>query len=161
MLARSHIASPSFRSSPFHRGRLAILVPTTYHERQSQYYARSSGCQLTMIWRSFRVSHRCPRSRTPNSPFPSLLLQSRAQSASAFRTTKPNVAAVLDSKPSDDGHAITMTGSVRTIRNQKHRSFLELGDGSTTRTLQALLEPAQADGYVLTSQSISGPHPKG
>lgn len=114
-----------------------------------------------MIWRAFRVLHRCPRSRIPTSPFPSpLLLQSRAQSASALRTTKPNVAAVLDSKPSDDGHAITVTGSVRTIRNQKHHSFLELGDGSTTRTLQALLEPAQADGYVLTSQSISGPHPK-
>lgn len=54
-----------------------------------------------------------------------------------------------------------MTGSVRTIRNQKHRSFLELGDGSTTQTLQALLEPTQADGYVLTSQSNSGLQPKG
>ena len=115
-----------------------------------------------MIWRSFRLSHRCPQSRIPNRPFPSsLLLQSRAHSASAVRTTKPNVAAILDSKPSDDGHAITVTGSVRTIRNQKHRSFLELGDGSTTQTLQALLEPAQADGYVLTSQSNPGLQPKG
>ena len=137
---------PSLRSSPIYRGEHLIIVPTTCHEEQSQHYAPSSGRQLAMIWRSFLVSHGCLRSRIPNSPFPSLVLQSRAQSASAVRTLKPNVAAVLNSKPTDDCHAITVTGSVRTIRNQKHHSFLELGDGSTTQTLQALLEPAQANG---------------
>ena len=122
-------------------------ISTNYLPRRTIPALRSSSArQLAMIWRYFLVSHGCSGSRIPNSPFPSLVLKSRAHSASAVRTLKPNVAAVLNSKPTDDCHAITVTGSVRTIRNQKNRSFLELGDGSTTRTLQALLEPAQADG---------------
>ena len=159
--SRSHIVSPSFRSSRLIYCELWTYdVSTNYLPRTTILALRpSSGCQLAMTWRSFHLSHRCSRSRIPNSPFPySLLLQSRAHCASAVRTTKPNVAAVLNSKPSDDCHAVTVTGSVRTIRNQKYRSFLELGDGSTTQTLQALLEPAQADGYVLTSQFDSGLH---
>jgi aspartyl/asparaginyl-tRNA synthetase len=42
--------------------------------------------------------------------------------------------------------AISVVGHVRTIRNQKRWSFVELGDGSTTSTLQALLKPEQAKG---------------
>lgn len=43
---------------------------------------------------------------------------------------------------------VTVAGFVRTIRNQKQRSFVELGDGSTIYPLQAVLSPSHAKGYV-------------
>jgi len=50
-----------------------------------------------------------------------------------------------------------VTGHIRTIRNQKRRSFVEIGDGSTIRSLQALLDPAQAISLGTgTAVTISG-----
>lgn len=50
-----------------------------------------------------------------------------------------------------------MVGFVRTIRNQKLRSFVEVGDGSTVYPLQAVLEPLQAKGLTTgTSVAIRG-----
>ena len=46
----------------------------------------------------------------------------------------------------ESGSEITLAANVRTIRNQKQRSFVKLGDGSTPTELQAVLKPAQADG---------------
>lgn len=61
-----------------------------------------------------------------------------------------DIASLLQSSSSSqDGSAIgevEVTGHVRTIRNQKRISFLELGDGSTSESLQALLKPEQAPG---------------
>ena len=52
--------------------------------------------------------------------------------------------AVNDSEPL----RIDATGHVRTVRNQRHMSFVELGDGSTSRSLQAILDPPQAEKYA-------------
>ena len=60
----------------------------------------------------------------------------------------PSIATILASPPKGDAETITAVGSVRTVRNQKQRSFVEIGDGSTVHSLQALLQPAQAERYV-------------
>ena len=60
----------------------------------------------------------------------------------------PNIATLLATPPIADAPTITAVGSVRTIRNQKLRSFVEIGDGSTVHTLQALLQPNHAEGYA-------------
>ena len=52
---------------------------------------------------------------------------------------------------------VQLTGHIRTIRNQKHRSFAKMGDGSTTEEIQVLLDPVQAKGLATgTSVSVSG-----
>lgn len=60
----------------------------------------------------------------------------------------PSIATILATPPTAHGEIITAVGSVRTIRNQKQRSFVEIGDGSTVHPVQALLRPAQAQGSV-------------
>ena len=59
-----------------------------------------------------------------------------------------DIATILNRKPDQHGtlQPTRVIGTVRTIRNQKRRSFVEIGDGSTSRSLQALLEPHQAEG---------------
>jgi asparaginyl-tRNA synthetase len=59
----------------------------------------------------------------------------------------PTVAKLLGSPPSKGN--ITINGFIRSIRNQKARSFAVIGDGTSLEPLQALLTPAQAQGYVL------------
>ncbi|KAL8669168.1 MAG: hypothetical protein Q9168_006230 [Polycauliona sp. 1 TL-2023] len=60
----------------------------------------------------------------------------------------PNIAGALALRPSDDRENVTIqvSGTVRTVRKQKHRAFLQLGDGSTVHSLQAVLSPAHAHG---------------
>ncbi|KAL9065905.1 MAG: hypothetical protein Q9157_007313 [Trypethelium eluteriae] len=41
---------------------------------------------------------------------------------------------------------VTVTGFVRSVRKQKQRAFVALGDGSSYKPLQALVHPDQADG---------------
>ena len=67
---------------------------------------------------------------------------------SAYPTASPNVATILATPPRHDGQTITVEGSIRTIRSQKQRSFVELGDGSTVLSLQAVLDPQLAEGHV-------------
>lgn len=52
----------------------------------------------------------------------------------------------LPTGPDQPAKSIEVIGHVRTVRNQKRHAFVELGDGTTTASLQALLEPAQATG---------------
>ena len=62
-----------------------------------------------------------------------------------------SISDILDLPPAFNGsepHRIEATGHVRTIRNQRRMSFVELGDGSTTRSLQAILDPPQAEKYA-------------
>ena len=61
-----------------------------------------------------------------------------------------DIASVLDSPLNDDPQPreVQITGHIRTVRSQKKRAFVSLGDGTTTRSLQALLDPPQAAGYV-------------
>jgi hypothetical protein len=62
-------------------------------------------------------------------------------------TTIPSsIAHLLDhgvSQPSN----VAVNGFVRSVRNQKRRSFVAIGDGSTLEPLQALLTPKQALKY--------------
>ena len=67
--------------------------------------------------------------------------------------SNPSVASVLALRPDPNGAGpqrtqVTVAGFVRTIRNQKQRSFVELGDGSTLYALQAVVSPSHAKGYV-------------
>lgn len=96
-----------------------------------------------MIWRSIRLSQLPLRNVIVNG-----VPHVQVRPASTLGTSTPNIATILATTPTDDRHTITAIGSVRTVRNQKNRSFLELGDGSTTQPLQAVLEPSQAEGYA-------------
>lgn len=71
----------------------------------------------------------------------------RGLSTTSLQT--PNIASVLALPPRDDGGNVTIqvSGTVRTIRKQKQRAFLQLGDGSTVHCLQAVLNPDHAQGY--------------
>ena len=89
---------------------------------------------------------RCsPQNRKPNLSIPA----PRHLSSLAFN--QQDIATILATDPGkeDSLQPTRVVGTVRTIRNQKRRSFVELGDGSTSRSLQALLEPHQAEGQVL------------
>lgn len=48
---------------------------------------------------------------------------------------------------------MAINGFVQTIRKQRKRSFAAIGDGTSLRTLQAVLQPEQADGYANLSVS--------
>ncbi len=93
-----------------------------------------------MVWRLIRQSSRFPAT-------PSL----RQYATIGSETRAQSIASIL-ALPTTDANqrprTIEVTGHVRTIRNQKRRSFLEIGDGSTIKSIQALLEPAQAVKYV-------------
>jgi hypothetical protein len=62
----------------------------------------------------------------------------------------PTVAKLLNSSPSDEN--VTVNGFIRSIRNQKARSFAVIGDGTSLEPLQALLTPVQAQRYVFFSR---------
>jgi hypothetical protein len=55
------------------------------------------------------------------------------------------VAKLLNSPPSIG--SVTVNGFIRSIRNQKQRSFAVIGDGTSLEPLQALLTPDQAQRY--------------
>lgn len=59
------------------------------------------------------------------------------------------VSKLLDSLPSDRN--VTVNGFIRSIRNQKARSFAVIGDGTSLEPLQAILTPVQAQRYVVLS----------
>jgi asparaginyl-tRNA synthetase len=63
--------------------------------------------------------------------------------------SNPSIASLLARPPRGEekqSERITVTGFIRTVRHQKLRSFVEIGDGSTVESLQAVLEPGQAKG---------------
>ena len=97
-----------------------------------------------MVWRSL---HRPKPLRRYLSG--TCISATQPQHTSTFLRSIPKIADILSTPPTIDPQSITVTGSIRTIRNQKYRSFLELGDGSTSHSLQAVLQPSQAAGYDL------------
>ena len=56
------------------------------------------------------------------------------------------VARLLETSPNDPDNVV-VNGFIRSIRNQKQRSFASIGDGSSLEPLQALLTPQQAQRY--------------
>lgn len=55
-----------------------------------------------------------------------------------------SIAHILENGP-DDVRKVVVNGFIRSIRNQKQRSFANVGDGSTNKPLQAILTPEQAE----------------
>lgn len=85
------------------------------------------------------------------SPLPHYTARTASHNASTLTGNShqdQDIATILNRKPDQHGtlQPTRVIGTVRTIRNQKRRSFVEIGDGSTSRSLQALLEPHQAKG---------------
>ena len=112
-----------------------------------------------MPWRFCTIRAFSPLVTKITSSLPSgrrqLLVRSRIPRPLPFSTSAaflnhhdtPSIASVLARPAAElEGREITVTGTVRTIRTQKHHAFLKLGDGSTATELQALLSPAQAQG---------------
>jgi aspartyl/asparaginyl-tRNA synthetase len=58
------------------------------------------------------------------------------------------VAKLLDDSASSPTEQVTVNGFVRSVRSQKSRSFVALGDGSSIEPLQAVLPADRADGYA-------------
>jgi hypothetical protein len=69
--------------------------------------------------------------------------------STAFRDAQPSIAQVLDVGPIDSDKVV-INGFIRSIRNQKQRSFASIGDGSSLEPLQALLTPEQAQRLELS-----------
>ena len=103
----------------------------------------SSVGQMIITWRCIRLSPLSSRPATTSLP-----RQVHIRLRSTCPTASSNIATILATPPGHGGHTITVEGSIRTIRNQKQRSFVELGDGSTAFPLQAVLEPQLAEGHV-------------
>ena len=96
-----------------------------------------------MRWKLLHFPHHGTHGRIPI-----LGLYRPRRSISTLSSKDESIAAILAKEPSETGPVvpILVTGSVRTVRKQKRHCFLEIGDGSTSRTLQAVLEPQLAEG---------------
>lgn len=66
-----------------------------------------------------------------------------------------SIAQILDNGP-EDASKVVVNGFIRSIRNQKQRSFANVGDGTTTKSLQAILTPEQAARSELGPILITG-----
>lgn len=96
-----------------------------------------------MRWQLSRLSKHLSATSTFSLHSP---LQTRT--LSGLTANLPTIAAVLERSavPEAENRELLVAGSVRTIRKQKRHAFAEIGDGSTTKSLQAILEPCQAEG---------------
>ncbi|KAI1088880.1 asparaginyl-tRNA synthetase [Rostrohypoxylon terebratum] len=95
------------------------------------------------------------RGASPRYPYP-LRLYSRLTSnvvSRAFISTTAaaptTIAGFLDFKPQDAVSDVKIDGFVRSVRTQKLRSFVALGDGSSLRSLQAVVPIDQAEGLSI------------
>ncbi|KAI1082452.1 asparaginyl-tRNA synthetase [Whalleya microplaca] len=79
--------------------------------------------------------------------FPKLPAQAVSR---AFISTAPtSVAGFLDFKPHETVSDVKVDGYVRSVRSQKHRHFVALGDGSSLESLQAVVPADQAEGLTI------------
>lgn len=89
--------------------------------------------------RAWRVAQR--------STIHSKIFTARAFSTSGSKQSHRSIADRL--KHDADERDVTVNGWVRSIRKQKRVAFAAVSDGSTIDSLQAVLKPEDADGYVL------------
>lgn len=105
-----------------------------------------------MLWRLSRhprllqSGRACPPLRLSGCQPPRTHLSTTAESL-------PTVASVFAVRTDDDKKptVVEVVGAVRTIRKQKHHAFLEIGDGSSVHSLQAVLKPDQVQGEALNA----------
>jgi asparaginyl-tRNA synthetase len=88
-----------------------------------------------------------------------MMLLRRALAARRFSTKQPprNVARLLDWKPADGAGArdVVVNGYVRAVRKSKASQFVDVGDGSTRKSLQAVVPRAQGEGCELHDRPLS------
>lgn len=83
---------------------------------------------------------------------PTYLLPNQQRGIAHVSSSTPSIKAILSTLSTDEdtqSQTLTAVGTVRTARKQKHFTFLEIGDGSTPKSVQAILKPEQAHGCVL------------
>jgi asparaginyl-tRNA synthetase len=85
-------------------------------------------------------------------PLAACLRRAFHSSSRAHAAAPLSVAHLLETLPADADN-VTVNGFIRSIRNQKQRSFASIGDGSSLEPLQALLPSQLAE--------KSGLHPPG
>ena len=73
-------------------------------------------------------------------------------SSRTYATAPLSVAHLLETKQADPTN-VTLNGVIRSIRNQKQRSFASIGDGSSLESLQALLPSQLAQRFDFPSPS--------
>lgn len=73
-----------------------------------------------------------------------------------MRTKIKEIKHPLPNTPSLVGHDVTVKGWVRTVRNQKTFTFVELNDGSTLSNLQVILNPDLPNYQTLIGQLNTG-----
>lgn len=149
-----HLALTLFETPPIIDTHISQIHTTPHHPKgRGRGRGLAQSKRLVMRWGSSRSPHllaRCKALSSKTSSRPPFH-QWYSSGRGGLSIVNPNIAAVLATPPSTEsqpGEQITVVGFVRTIRNQKLRSFVEVGDGSTVYPLQAVLEPLQAKGSV-------------
>lgn len=79
----------------------------------------------------------------PQPRLPACLRRAFYSSTRAYSAAPSSVAHLLQAPPADPDN-VCVNGFIRSIRNQKQRSFASIGDGSSLEPLQALLPPQLA-----------------
>jgi hypothetical protein len=83
----------------------------------------------------------------PRIPHWKCFLQSTASARRLLSTERPRtIAQFLEWNPQEDVRNVVVNGYVRSVRKSKASQFVDIGDGSTRRPLQAVVPKAQADG---------------
>lgn len=81
----------------------------------------------------------------------SSLAANRLRCAELLNATTTTTADTIDEKAEAhryENEEITLKGFIRSVRKQKRFAFAEISDGSTVKSLQAILTPEQAAEYV-------------
>ncbi|KAF2444172.1 mitochondrial carrier [Karstenula rhodostoma CBS 690.94] len=100
----------------------------------SQLFARGRAC---------RLPRRLPLPR----PWPTRCSSTSSIAPSIAALLNPSSASSSPPRPaSSPGELLTLNGFVRSLRKQKRVAFAVIGDGSSLKTVQAVLTPEQADG---------------
>ncbi|EMD68798.1 hypothetical protein COCSADRAFT_81349 [Bipolaris sorokiniana ND90Pr] len=108
-------------------------------------------CVLRPLTTPVRPQHTSPN-HSAASPWPRAWPICRPRCTSTFRPStiaellRPSAHSPFACQPPPDGATLTINGYVRTVRKQKRVAFAAIGDGSTLRTVQAVLPPQLAEG---------------
>jgi len=113
-------------------------------------------CVLRPLTTPVRPQHTSPNYGVA-SPWSHAWPTCRPRCTSTFRPStiaellRPSADSPSARQPPLDGAILTVNGYVRTVRKQKRIAFAAIGDGSTLRTVQAVLPPQLAEGSVAAS----------
>ncbi|KAI1734637.1 hypothetical protein F4680DRAFT_437785 [Xylaria scruposa] len=91
------------------------------------------------------LSGRGALSRTYRSRF----IISSAYSRASISTLPSTISGLLDFKPKEAVENVKIDGYVRSVRAQKRHHFVALGDGSSLKSLQAVVPVDQAEGLTI------------